>query len=104
MRLGRRIVSGNLGWIPMSAVYWVIGVLLSALASLGTFMIRRFILGIKQDFQTAMSQLSVIEQTTRIQAENHLCTIQAESIKQTALLSEMIKEQATTNGYLKAVV
>jgi hypothetical protein len=59
---------------------------------------------IGEDFKSANEKLAVIEQATRVQAENHLCTIQAESIKQTALLETMIKEQATTNGYLKAVV
>ncbi len=97
-------MSGNFSWIPVSAVYWVVGVLVSALVSLSAFLINRLVQAVKKDFQTAMAQLSTIENTTRVQAENHLFTIQTESIKQTQLLAEMIKEQATTNGYLKAVV
>lgn len=58
----------------------------------------------KQAWTDVVKKVDVIVDTTRIQAENHLCTIQNESIKQTTLLQDLVKEQAETNGFLKAIV
>jgi hypothetical protein len=58
----------------------------------------------KRDWDTAMEKLGNIEQKVSVQAENHLYSIQEESKRQTTLLQDMVKEQAETNGYLKAVV
>ena len=57
-----------------------------------------------EELRGVKDQLSDIQQITKIQAENHLAHIQDESIKQTALLETMIKEQAETNGSIKTLV
>jgi len=49
-------------------------------------------------------KLSTIESTTRVQAENHLCTIQANTTKANDLLEQLLLSQAGTNGFLKAIV
>jgi len=97
-------MSGNLGWIPPTWIYAITSVLLTSLASLGGLVIRKTLQNIKKDWDVAMTKLTTIEDIQRIQAENHLQTIQAESVKQTGLLTDMLQAQAETNGYLKAVV
>jgi hypothetical protein len=66
------------------------------------------IAAVKEEWKTATARLEVIETTTRTQAENHLHTIEGESVKQTQILTEGFADlrtaQAETNGYLKAVV
>jgi hypothetical protein len=60
--------------------------------------------GVKDQLSDSAKKLDSIETITKVQAENHLCTIQAESIKQTALLTDMAKELAETNGSIKTLV
>lgn len=79
-------------------------VLLAGLAGILRFMFKETIDSLKKDWDKAMCQLDDISKTTKVQAENHLHTIEGEAVKQTALLSEMIREQSETNGYLRAVV
>lgn len=86
--------------IPLHVIYWLLGAAVSVIGTLlGLFMKQ-----LMAAFTKAFATLSRLEQITSVQAENHLTTIQAEAIKQTALIGNMIKEQAETNGYLKAVV
>ncbi len=44
-----------------------------------------------------------LRQVQGVQTENHLNTIQNESIKTNTKLDDLIKEQAETNGYLRAI-
>jgi hypothetical protein len=77
----------------------VVGTLLTVLG----WFVKNKVQEIVDDFKIAQERLATIESIARNQAENHLKTIQTEAIKQTALLEEMLKAQAETNGFLKAV-
>jgi len=90
--------------IPESYIYTAFGLLVTVFGGFVVYTAKKAIGALKGQWSGAMDKLSIIENTTRVQAENHLNTIQQEAVKQTDLLGTMIKEQATTNGYLKAVV
>jgi|SRR5579863_2336470 len=101
----------DLSWIPVSYIYVVASVLATTLCGLGGFVIKKAIDSMRTEWRGAMDKLATIEDTTRIQAENHLHTIQDEAKKQTALLETLVKEQtemrvgqAETNGSLKTLI
>lgn len=56
---------------------------------------------IKQEWKEMKDRLMTIETTTRVQAENHLNTIQANTAKANELLEKMVENQAEMNGFLK---
>jgi DNA topoisomerase IA len=87
-------------WIPPQYIYLAASALLTLVVLLLRWLGKAMIGKLNKAFET----LDQIKTITSVQAENHLKTIQDEAIKQTALMSEMIKESAETNGYLKAVV
>lgn len=93
-------MSVNLDWIPAPWIYSVAGVLVLAVG----YSMKVIFESIKRDWNAALEKLAVIETTTRVQAENHLMTIQTESVKQTKHLEDLVREQSQTNGYLKAII
>jgi hypothetical protein len=56
---------------------------------------------LKKEWRVATDRLVKIENITSVQAENHLRTIQDESLKQTALLQEVVKGQTQNNAKLE---
>jgi hypothetical protein len=66
---------------------------------------------LKAGWQSAVDKLTVIETTTKTQAENHLATIQSEAKRHTEILQSMAAGQeairiamAESNGYLKGIL
>jgi len=53
------------------------------------------------EWDEVKGRLANIETSTKVQAENHLAHIEAESVKQTELLGKIIEGQAEMNGWLK---
>jgi hypothetical protein len=90
--------------VPAILAYLQPATLLSVFGGLLWWVVKKAFTRAAEELKGVKDQLSAIEAITKVQAENHLHTIEAESLKQTSLLETMIKEQATTNGYLKAVV
>ncbi len=97
-------MSGNLGWIPPTWIYAIASVLLTSLTGLGWIVIKRVVATLKKDWDEALEKLTTIENITCVQAENHLYTIQTESVKQTNLLTEMNEKQAENNGKLGVLI
>lgn len=56
---------------------------------------------VKQEWKDTKERLVNIESTTRVQAENHLNTIQANTSKTNELLGKVVENQAEMNGFLK---
>lgn len=95
-------------------VYGLITIVLFLLGVIGWF-VRIGFKFVSASMTSALDKLTKIDQVTTIQAENHLKTIQGESIKQTALIESLIeksdnnmgliiKEQSETNGSLRTLV
>jgi competence protein ComGF len=66
--------------------------------------IKSTVKGIIAFAQQCRDDLNHIKNIQGVQAENHLTTIQNESIKTNELLNDMRTQNAETNGYLKAIV
>jgi hypothetical protein len=90
--------------VPASYFPYIISVIVPAFAGLLWWAMKRAFKAAADKLESVEAKVTEIHKVTSVQAENHLSTVQAEAVKQTALLETMIKEQATTNGYLKAVV
>lgn len=56
---------------------------------------------VREEWRGVKSTISTIEATTRIQAENHLHTIQENGAKTNELLGKMVENQVELNGWLK---
>lgn len=56
---------------------------------------------IRHEWRGIKEKLSLIEQTTRVQAENHLHTIQENTAKTNELLEKVVLNQVDMNGWLK---
>lgn len=80
---------------PM-VIHWVIGVMTTALVSLVTWNVKIGFKVAKDKLESAEAKLNSIEATTKVQAENHLKTIQDESLKQTAILERIEKQGVST--------
>jgi hypothetical protein len=91
-------------FIPETYIYDAFGLVMIGLFAVARFIVKKVIESLKSEWKAVTERLERIEDVQGVQAENHLNTIQAESLKQTDLLTEMVKEQAGTNGYLKALV
>jgi hypothetical protein len=90
--------------IPETYIYGAFGLLVTGLGVIARFVVKKTIEILKAEWQAVTARLELIETVQGVQAENHLNTIQSEALKQTILLEDMVKEQASTNGYLKAIV
>ena len=71
--------------------------LLAALGWLGKYVAK----SIKAEWQDAKGKLDSIANTTQVQAENHLHTIQENTAKSNVLLERVVEGQAEMNGFLK---
>jgi len=89
--------------VPAILAYLQPATLLSALVGLVWWIMKKALKAAADQLKGVKEQLSEIQQITKIQAENHLSTIERESLKQTSLLETMIKEQAETNGSIKTL-
>lgn len=56
---------------------------------------------VKTEWSEVKGKLSIIESTTRTQAENHLFTIQSNTSKTNDLLEKVVEGQAEMNGFLR---
>lgn len=54
-----------------------------------------------KEWRDAKEKLIAIEATTRVQAENHLHTIEANTAKTNELLTKVVDGQIEMNGWLK---
>lgn len=70
------------------------------LSILGWFA-RNLFNSIKDEWNDTKTRLVTIETTTRVQAENHLNTIQQNTSKTNELLEKMNENQVEMNGWLK---
>ncbi len=78
--------------------------LLSILAGLGTFIVRKALKAAADKTTDALAKLDRIEQATTVATANHLAHIETESVKTNSLLEVVIKEQSETNGSIKTLV
>jgi hypothetical protein len=76
------------------------GIVAALLGALGWFG-KRAASGFAADIKDAKQRLVTIEETTRVQAENHLATIQANTSKTVEVLEDMRKDQAELLGYIR---
>ena len=90
--------------VPFILAHLQPATLLSVLTALVWWIVKRAFVRAAEELKGVKEQLTAIQQVTSVQAGNHLSHIQEESIKQTALLETMIKEQAETNGSIKTLV
>lgn len=60
-----------------------------------------FVRSLQKEWRGIKDQLKLIEQTTRVQAENHLATIQTNTGKTNDLLEKVVENQIELNGWLK---
>jgi hypothetical protein len=56
---------------------------------------------IAKEWRGIKDKLTLIEETTRVQAENHLTTIQVNTGKTNDLLEKVVENQTELNGWLK---
>jgi hypothetical protein len=60
-----------------------------------------FVRSLQKEWRGIKDQLKLIEQTTRVQTENHLTTIQTNTGKTNDLLEKVVENQIELNGWLK---
>jgi competence protein ComGF len=89
--------------------------IIAALGSVGIYLLKKGADAVFDSVKSAIrniiefaeqlrEDLNHIKNIQGVQAENHLTTIQSESIKTNELLNDMRTQNAETNGYLKAIV
>ena len=91
----------------VTLLHWAvlcITTLLSILIGLGTFIVRKALKVAAEKTTEALEKLDRIDQTVHIQSENHLATIEKESIKTNNLLDDIKTGQAEMCGKISTLV
>lgn len=81
--------------------HYVPHAVVTAVLSLLTWFSKNLFNSIKKEWTETKDKISTIESTTRVQAENHLNTIQENGKKTNELLEEVVKNQIELNAWLK---
>ena len=86
---------------PADYAHYAPHAVVTGLLGLFSWFVKNLIEEIKSEWRETKIQLTAIESTTRVQAENHLAHIQEESKKQSDYLERLVEGQAEMNGFLK---
>lgn len=73
----------------------------AVVSGLFIWLIKYIASAIQTEWRDAKSKLDTIANTTQVQAENHLHTIQENTSKTNDLLGKVVEGQAEMNGFLK---
>jgi|SRR5208337_5050517 len=91
----------------LTLLHWAvlcISSLLSVIIALGVFIVRKALRVAADKTTDALAKLDRIEDVTTNQAENHLATIEKESVKTNVLLDEIKIGQAEMSGKISTLV